>query len=297
MATQIQLRRGTYSLWQSSNPILAEGEIGIETDTKLFKIGDGTTNWNSLLYSSCSYAYTSSYSLNAGSSLTTGSTYPITSSWSNNSISSSYSQTSSFALNAGSNLITASTYPITSSWALNAISSSYSDTSSYSLNAGSSLTTGSTYPITSSWSNNSISASYIQSSDLSASYATTSSYASTASITVVSYNFTKGGAIYNTNGIPNVAQNYMIWRAPYSCSCTQFNAYYSGSGTGVSVNARKNGIGSILTSSALISTIDTWTTFTSIQSSSFNPGDKLEIQLINVTGSVQNIVVQLDFIR
>lgn len=49
--TKIQLRRGTASLWTSGNPILAQGEIGFETNTGKFKIGpDGITAWNSLPY-------------------------------------------------------------------------------------------------------------------------------------------------------------------------------------------------------------------------------------------------------
>ena len=51
MATIIQSRRDTASNWASANPVLAEGELGIETDTKKFKFGDGTTAWNSLGYS------------------------------------------------------------------------------------------------------------------------------------------------------------------------------------------------------------------------------------------------------
>jgi hypothetical protein len=50
MAIQIQFRRGTASEWTSANPTLAVGEMGIETDTDLFKIGDGTTAWTSLAY-------------------------------------------------------------------------------------------------------------------------------------------------------------------------------------------------------------------------------------------------------
>jgi hypothetical protein len=50
--TKIQVRRGTASQWTNTNPnvILSAGEIGYETDTGLFKIGDGTTVWNSLSY-------------------------------------------------------------------------------------------------------------------------------------------------------------------------------------------------------------------------------------------------------
>lgn len=50
MPVQIQLRRGTASDWTSNNPILSEAEIGIETGTGKFKIGDGSTPWNSLQY-------------------------------------------------------------------------------------------------------------------------------------------------------------------------------------------------------------------------------------------------------
>lgn len=50
MAVQIQFRRGTASAWTTANPTLAEGEMGIETDTDQFKIGDGLTAWTSLSY-------------------------------------------------------------------------------------------------------------------------------------------------------------------------------------------------------------------------------------------------------
>jgi hypothetical protein len=50
MATRIQFRRGTTSNWSSANPTLAEGEIGIETDGKKLKIGNGTQAWNDLPY-------------------------------------------------------------------------------------------------------------------------------------------------------------------------------------------------------------------------------------------------------
>ena len=76
----------------------------------------------------------------AGTTLYTGSTYPITA---------SRAITASYALNANSGggvqLYTGSTYPITASWA---VSASYA---LYALSGGTKLFTGSTYPITSSW--------------------------------------------------------------------------------------------------------------------------------------------------
>ena len=49
---RIQLKRSTAASWTSNNPVLFVGEIGYETDTKKFKIGDGSTAWTSLTYSS-----------------------------------------------------------------------------------------------------------------------------------------------------------------------------------------------------------------------------------------------------
>lgn len=52
MATRLQLRRDTAANWTSADPILLEGEMAVETDTGKFKVGDGTTTWGSLIYSS-----------------------------------------------------------------------------------------------------------------------------------------------------------------------------------------------------------------------------------------------------
>ena len=48
--TIIQIRRGLAATWSSLNPILSAGEMGLETDTKKMKVGDGSTVWNSLAY-------------------------------------------------------------------------------------------------------------------------------------------------------------------------------------------------------------------------------------------------------
>jgi hypothetical protein len=50
VVTQIQIRRGTAAQWTSTNPTLASGEQGFETDTGKMKIGNGSTAWNSLTY-------------------------------------------------------------------------------------------------------------------------------------------------------------------------------------------------------------------------------------------------------
>ena len=50
MATRMQQRRGTAAQWTAANPVLAAGEIGFETDTNQFKIGDGVNLWAALSY-------------------------------------------------------------------------------------------------------------------------------------------------------------------------------------------------------------------------------------------------------
>ena len=44
----IAVRRGTAAEWTAANPVLAAGEAGLETDTGIFKVGDGQTPWLSL---------------------------------------------------------------------------------------------------------------------------------------------------------------------------------------------------------------------------------------------------------
>ena len=50
MAVKIQMRRDTAAAWTAANPVLAAGEMGLETDTTYYKIGNGSTAWNSLAY-------------------------------------------------------------------------------------------------------------------------------------------------------------------------------------------------------------------------------------------------------
>jgi hypothetical protein len=66
MTSRLQNRRDTAANWTSNNPTLAAGEIGLETDTTKFKMGDGTTAWISL-----AYAYS------AGATGPTGATGPV----------------------------------------------------------------------------------------------------------------------------------------------------------------------------------------------------------------------------
>ena len=69
VVTQIQIRRGTAAQWTSTNPTLASGEQGFETDTGKFKIGNGSTAWTSLAYAAGTGTVTS---ITAGTGLSGG---------------------------------------------------------------------------------------------------------------------------------------------------------------------------------------------------------------------------------
>lgn len=47
---RIQVRRGLASEWTTANPVLAAGEMGVETNTNKFKFGNGTDAWTALSY-------------------------------------------------------------------------------------------------------------------------------------------------------------------------------------------------------------------------------------------------------
>lgn len=50
VAIRLQIRNDTASNWQNENPLLMEGELAIEQDTRKFKIGNGIDDWNNLPY-------------------------------------------------------------------------------------------------------------------------------------------------------------------------------------------------------------------------------------------------------
>jgi hypothetical protein len=47
---RFQVRRDLSTAWTAADPVLADGEIGYEKDTKKMKLGDGVTRWNLLPY-------------------------------------------------------------------------------------------------------------------------------------------------------------------------------------------------------------------------------------------------------
>jgi hypothetical protein len=75
LSGKMQQRRDTAANWTSNNPTLASGELGLETDTRLIKMGDGSTAWTSLAYTiGKAVSYTPTWTnITVGSSTNTGS--------------------------------------------------------------------------------------------------------------------------------------------------------------------------------------------------------------------------------
>lgn len=46
----IRVRRATAAEWAATNPVLLDGELGLEKDTNRLKAGNGASAWNGLAY-------------------------------------------------------------------------------------------------------------------------------------------------------------------------------------------------------------------------------------------------------
>lgn len=58
LSARVRVRNDTAARWTAANPVLALGEIALETDTRKVKYGDGVTPWVSLGYGSDAAAHT-----------------------------------------------------------------------------------------------------------------------------------------------------------------------------------------------------------------------------------------------
>jgi hypothetical protein len=192
-----------------------------------------------------SFAISASYALNGGggASLGTGSTYPITSSWATNAISTSVTTFSASTDNYISFIsgavtkatigfgtaastafsISSSTIQFTGS-VLGIISSSFATTASFALNgggAGTSLGTGSTYPITSSWATNA----------LTASLAVTTSYQQITSLTTSSsYASSSASSSYISVSNIKIENGFLFIKSSYTGNWFKLDVYDDGVG-------------------------------------------------------------------
>ena len=69
----LKVRNDTAANWTSVNPTLAAGEFGLENDTNLLKVGDGSTSWTNLPY--INKLDSNYFSINSNGEITIDSTY------------------------------------------------------------------------------------------------------------------------------------------------------------------------------------------------------------------------------
>ena len=303
---------GTYN----SNALVVTGSrVGIGTNNPIAKLqvnGNisgssftgsvfGTSSW-------ATNALTASFASNAGSSLTTGSTYPITSSWANNSISSSFSTTSATATSATSatsantaNSATSASYSLSSSYSVNSTtstSSSFASTASYNLNSISS-----SFAATSSYNLNSISSSYALTASFSlngggggttlttgSTYPITSSWSNNATTASYALNASGGGgSISYITGSPVIGQYIVV----SGSGTTQYTLTQSVSNPAhllVSVNGVVQNYSSSYTVTG--STLNFY--------QPYSDGDEIDVRFLNgnttlQTGSIANQTILYNF--
>lgn len=78
LKTKILLRNDTATAWSTANPVLLEGEIGIEIDTNKFKIGNGRKHWIELSYVGTQVEVTGEGEVITGASVSADGTLTLT---------------------------------------------------------------------------------------------------------------------------------------------------------------------------------------------------------------------------
>jgi hypothetical protein len=109
-------------------------------------------------------------------------------------------------------------------------------------------------------------------------------------------NFSKGGMLYNPDGIPSGFQITPIWYAPYTCQATSVRGLIM-SGTSATINAAKNRVLNLLSANSNIPTTGTWYSSGNLQNNVFDVGDSLSLIYAQNVGNPVSISIQVDFIR
>jgi hypothetical protein len=167
---------------------------------------------------------------------------------------------------------------------------SFATTSSYvtgSIFTGSNLATSASQAVTASYVTGSV---YTSTNPaLSASYAATSSVA-----LAVTGGFSKSFAIINNTFIQVTdTGSFNAWRANTPCTASMFLGYRD-AGTGAAISASKNG-SALVASPLSLATTNGWVSSSTLQNQNFNTGDILTFSLLNFTGSIADITMQVSF--
>jgi hypothetical protein len=122
------------------------------------------------------------------------------------------------------------------------------------------------------------------------------SYASTASLAyAVTGGFSKSFAIINNTYIQSTdVGTFNAWRANTPCTASMILGYRD-AGTGAAVSASRNGL-PLVSSPLSLSTTNGWVSSSALQNQNFSSGDVLTFSLMNFTGSIADITMQVSFI-
>lgn len=105
--------------------------------------------------------------------------------------------------------------------------------------------------------------------------------------------FERGTVVTDPDGIG--ALDVVVWRAPYACMVEATRGFRIG-GTGCIVRARK-GIQALNVSDLSLVNANQWYIGQDIQNGSFAAGDALVLEVVQVSGTVTEVTIQVDFRR
>lgn len=105
----------------------------------------------------------------------------------------------------------------------------------------------------------------------------------------------RGGTVLN----PTIAQNVIVWYAPYTATVMNVRGYMVGGVlTGTFINARKNGTDDHLASNLELTSFDTWIDGGAVQNAGYLVGDKMEIMIAGVSAPrPDQVAIQIDLVR
>jgi hypothetical protein len=88
--------------------------------------------------------------------------------------------------------------------------------------------------------------------------------------------------------------DFFAWGVPYGCEVVAVKGFRVG-GSGATVNARKNGSLEHLASDLSLTSADTLMDGGTVQNGTYAEGDYLEVRIKSVSGSPDEVSVQVDF--
>jgi hypothetical protein len=112
-----------------------------------------------------------------------------------------------------------------------------------------------------------------------------------ANVPAYAKNFTLGGPIL----YPPATQDILVWIATFACRASKLRGRRTG-GTAVSVNARRNGTDTHLSSALALTNDGEIYDGGALQYTDYAVGDRMEIQITALTGAPSEVYIQVDLV-